>query len=169
MSFWAAIKYALNSTIGTNEFEPLDEIIRNNKILMASDEEYAVLSTSFNENVQTTTSKPLVNILSKKIKMNNSGSLKIKFSGTIYLIDSYPNAVLNLEIYKNNINLAGFSITSLGGYTRTSNEITFMRGDVIEIKAYVDGTTYPYETYAQYVNGDTKVLGTLKESIFSYI
>ena len=169
MSFWAGIKYALNSTIGTNEFEPLDEIILNNKILMASDEEYAALSTSFNENVQTTTSKPLVNILSKKIKMNNSGSLKIRFSGTIYQSGSYPNAELNLEILKNNIGFEKFSITNLGEYFRKSNEITFMRGDVIEIKAYVDGTTYPYETYAQYVNGDTKILGTLKESIFSYI
>lgn len=29
MGFWTAVKYALNRTIGTANFSPLDEIVRN--------------------------------------------------------------------------------------------------------------------------------------------
>ena len=29
MRIWAAVKYALNSTLGTNEFTPLDVLIKN--------------------------------------------------------------------------------------------------------------------------------------------
>ena len=38
MGIWAEIKYALNSTLGTKDFKPLDEIIRGQKTFIASDD-----------------------------------------------------------------------------------------------------------------------------------
>lgn len=40
MSIWKEIKYALNSTIGTNKFKPLDELIALERDLVASDNLY---------------------------------------------------------------------------------------------------------------------------------
>lgn len=43
MSIWAAIKYAINSTLGESNFEPIDKLIKNQKTLYASENDYAVL------------------------------------------------------------------------------------------------------------------------------
>ena len=37
MSFWSGIKYALNSTIGTKDFESLDKMLKSNYTLIAND------------------------------------------------------------------------------------------------------------------------------------
>ena len=37
---WAQIKLALNSSLGTKEFKPLDELIKGQKTLIASDNLY---------------------------------------------------------------------------------------------------------------------------------
>ena len=44
MGFWADIKYALNSTLGTSEFQSLDKIIKGQKTFVANDNILAVLS-----------------------------------------------------------------------------------------------------------------------------
>lgn len=46
MGIWAGIKHALNSTLGTDDFKPLDEIIRGQRTLAASDATIAVISGS---------------------------------------------------------------------------------------------------------------------------
>jgi len=43
MSIWAAIKYAINSTLGTLNFEPLDKLIKNQKTLYATEDFYTRL------------------------------------------------------------------------------------------------------------------------------
>ena len=37
MGLWSAIKHAMNSTLGTSEFEPLDKIIKGQRIYVATD------------------------------------------------------------------------------------------------------------------------------------
>lgn len=46
MGIWSGIKHALNSTLGTEEFQPLDQIIKGQKILIANDNVIAVISNS---------------------------------------------------------------------------------------------------------------------------
>ena len=42
MGLWTGIKYALNSTLGTNEAKPLDEIIRGEKRMVDSESVIAI-------------------------------------------------------------------------------------------------------------------------------
>lgn len=44
MGFWAGIKYALNSTLGTDDFKPLDQIIIGQKRFSASDATIKVIT-----------------------------------------------------------------------------------------------------------------------------
>lgn len=47
MGFWSGIKHAINSTLGTSEFQPLDKIIDGQRTLAASD---SVLNVVFSGN-----------------------------------------------------------------------------------------------------------------------
>ena len=47
MSFWAGIQRAINSTLGTDEFQPLDKLIKDGTKLVAS---YDYVLTSLNYN-----------------------------------------------------------------------------------------------------------------------
>lgn len=46
MGIWTGIKHALNSTLGTNSFQPLDQIIKGQRTLSASDNIIAPIVTS---------------------------------------------------------------------------------------------------------------------------
>ena len=46
MGLWVGIKRALNSTVGTKEFKPLDQIIKGQRTLGASDNVIAVISNT---------------------------------------------------------------------------------------------------------------------------
>lgn len=50
MGFWAGIKYALNSTLGTESFKPLDKIFFDGKRLEISSNSADVLATITSEN-----------------------------------------------------------------------------------------------------------------------
>ena len=43
MGIWAGIKYAINSTLGTDKFKPLNELIIGEKSLCASDTIYDII------------------------------------------------------------------------------------------------------------------------------
>lgn len=43
MSIWAGIKHALNSTLGTSDFKPLDQLIIGERAFVASDTAYSVM------------------------------------------------------------------------------------------------------------------------------
>lgn len=46
MGFWAGIKHAINSTLGTADFKPLDKIIEGQRTLAASDSVIRVLKAT---------------------------------------------------------------------------------------------------------------------------
>ena len=46
MGFWSGIKHALNSTLGTASFKPLNEIIEGQRNLAASDSVIAVVNSN---------------------------------------------------------------------------------------------------------------------------
>lgn len=161
MSFWAGIKHALNSTLGTSNFKPLDTIIKEqingiadeltggqtgvvhdiNELIVgqtrmvASDTLYSAL-----EGV--TVELPTVNVaaskeLPQKIRMTRSGT--VRFKGELY-----RNPATKIKgtffIYKNGAEVFNFSkAADYGANTEVfSADVTFVPGDVFSFK--VTGT-----------------------------
>ena len=92
MGLWAGIKYALNSTLGTNDFEPLNELFFKNKALNASENLYYTIQSESVEVEEGKTYK-----IPKSIKMYNSGSITIKSN----LKAPYGRKYTYLNIYIN--------------------------------------------------------------------
>lgn len=92
----------INTTIGTAKFKPLDQIIMGQKTFIASDDYIKFLTEVKNTNT-TTTFKP-----------KTTGSIRVKFVGTIQ--ENYTSYV---KIYKDN-NLIGQLV--LGGTSLSSRK-----------------------------------------------
>lgn len=97
---WVQIKRALNRSLGTKEFKPLDELIKGQKTLIASDNLYSyigdpntIYSVSHNQGYVNTKKIP------HTLKMNTSGS------GRIYMEarSSSGDYLGQLLVYKNNV------------------------------------------------------------------
>lgn len=121
---WAEIKKAINSTLGTNNFKPLNEIFQDSMVLYASDNSIANYTDA-----------------NAKVKVNYSGTCRIKavVKGSTYSISSGAALV----VYINNNNSASYSITfSDTGVTRTftpSLDINVSKGDTISV-GYTTGS-----------------------------
>lgn len=121
---WAEIKNAVNSTVGTNNFKPLNEIIRGNWNLIESDKVY------ISEVPEYTSSSETYNI---------SNSFRFKAPGTakIRLKASYEsNTTYNFEIYKNG---AIYKTISQSGNdtaykTTIQGTISFVENDLITFR-----------------------------------
>ena len=80
MGFWSGIKYALNSTLGTKDFKPLNEIIRdeilNGSGLVSSDNLYypSIIEEDFDIETNTSYNKTL----DVKLKFNVLGTVKLQ-------------------------------------------------------------------------------------------
>lgn len=108
---WEEIKYAVNSTLGTDEFLPLDEIIKNLKTYVASDEHIIDLVTS-QISVQAISTTP-VQIGFIKPKVN--GSIRLKVTG--YRVTTGYN--LNLGISRD-----GGEIEQVGSFSTSEDTLT---------------------------------------------
>lgn len=121
---WAEIKNAVNSTVGTNNFKPLNEIIRGNWNLIESDKVY------ISEVPEYTSSSGTYNI---------SNSFRFKAPGTaeIRLKASYvANTTYDFEIYKNG---AIYKTITESGNDVASNiairdTISFVENDLITFR-----------------------------------
>lgn len=121
---WAEIKNAVNSTVGTNNFKPLNEIIRGNWNLIESDKVY------ISEVPEYTWSSGAYNI---------SNSFRFKAPGTanIRLRASYGSTTTyDFEIYKNGAIYK--TITRSGNDTAYDvvifNTISFVENDLITFR-----------------------------------
>ena len=76
MGFWSGIKHAINSTLGTADFQSLDKIIKSQRSYAASDSILAILGTNMEINGNGR-GKP---VLIENISVNSSveGSLRVK-------------------------------------------------------------------------------------------
>lgn len=93
----AITKYAINSTLGTEDFKPLDKIITDGKSLISSDNLYYQIFIgekyiSGLDDVKTFK-------IPKKIKFNLNGTINLKY----YLYNSSDRNHAVLELYKNNV------------------------------------------------------------------
>lgn len=86
---WAEIKNAVNSTVGTKDFKPLNEIIRGNWNLIESERIYI-------------SETPTYTLSSGTYTISNSFKFKANGSARIRLILAYSTSVsYAFEIYKN--------------------------------------------------------------------
>ena len=93
---WGYIKKALNSTLGTDKFRPLDKLFLKDKALVASDDLYVIIDSAVSLKANTTVKS------TKKIKMLNSGSVKIGAVSSTPTKHSYYSLI---KVYLNDSDL----------------------------------------------------------------
>lgn len=135
MGFWSGIKYALNSTLGTKDFKPLNEIIRdeilNGSGLVSSDNLY--YPSIIEENID----------IGRQTSYNKTFDVKLKFNvlGTVKLQATYSSTQVNrldFTILKNNNIFQSFSVKS--NQTSTRDVILeFSKDDVFTFTISGDG------------------------------
>lgn len=119
---WGEIKKAINSTIGTEEFKPLDEMILGQKKLVASDN---LLVQDMKTRFYDRDLETVYNLF----KMNTSGSIRVKVYGRSINDDGF------LSVYINGTYSTGITVeTTEGEYTIP--DISVKKGDVIGFNAY---------------------------------
>ena len=160
MGLWAGIKHALNSTLGTKDFMPLDKMILGMRSLQASDEVYWSLiplktSTVLPNKTKTFSSK-------QSITPYTSGSLKLSITyapgGSGYGGSSNVFNVLINGVVVDSISLE--TSKTPDEYMATSAIIQYDAGDVITFNAVV--SSGPNQSL-NFVCSGINVLGTLTE------
>lgn len=140
MGFWVGIKKALNSTVGTSDFQSLDKIIKSQRTYTVSDETLVTLIS--NKSISATTTKTKLSNASFTSLVN--GTLRIK---SIIGINVYDNSVYAyFEIYKNGASYMSGSVNHsyYGGSSGGTNYVS----KVISIDCPIEkDSTYTFYFY----------------------
>lgn len=143
MSIWAGIKYALNSSIGTSDFKPLNEIIDGTKKLVASDNLYCVVIDQ--PQTKTFVAAAAHFDIDKKVKILWNGSIKITADFSFSGYEGTGTKYRDFYIFKNGTEIIDQSYNSQGKYTYT-NTFSVKKGDEFTFKiGYTRGS--PAGTY----------------------
>lgn len=140
MGVWAEVKHALNSTIGTNNFKPLNELILDSIYLTATDDVlYSIGDVMTSENEETVFEKTAECSGAVKITgeiLNDIGrynNIKIYLNGTLNKTLTISNATIfpqslvgNVQISKGDV----LKITTLSDRTSRINDVS-IRGTII--------------------------------------
>ena len=142
MSIWSGIKTALNSTLGTSEFKPLDKLIRfEGKNLVVSDTAFlkpSITAKEISTDYGNQTSGKVVDVIT--IKPRVSGSVRMVGGVTIYSTTANTPTYANIVVYVNGVQKYDFSknYTFASGSTYLSTTITgdiaFNAGDTVSLK-----------------------------------
>lgn len=124
MSIWKEIKKAINSTLGTSDFKPLDQIITDGKGLVASDNLYYRLNSYSGDELTTMLTAT----------MNVKGSMRIKASASGF----GSSERVTVTVYKNNSLSASVTVTSTS--TEVSTDFSFNAKDSIRVEAARNNT-----------------------------
>ena len=116
----AITKFAINSTLGTNNFEPLDKMILGQKQLLASDNVYQIVKSD----TVSVTNPETLNIDLFKLKIN--GSFKI----SVYAGASYNDGTV--RILKNGVDITSISVGQTDG-NYASSVIIAERNDIFSV------------------------------------
>lgn len=127
MGIWAGIKHALNSTLGTDDFIPLDKMISNQMRMVESDEVYSYLESFTIEQKGYAEEEKFVNYPAK-IKMTRYGKAYLKATIDRNTVD----ANIKFRIFKNNELIYTFEKRwdSSGNTFEISQKIDFVPNDV---------------------------------------
>lgn len=158
MGFWSAIKYALNSTVGTKKVVPLDEQIASLKTLYASDDLYLTIEGSgakvSDEGDESTVKS------TKSLTMLQAGSIKLQCSIT----GTSDNRRGWLYIYVNGTLYQSFK--SASSMDVVTDAIYLNRNDVLEFEFesinYSSSTSSHSNTFS-----DIQILATLTDNVVS--
>lgn len=139
MGIWTGIKHALNSTLGTENFKPLDKIIEGQKRFVASDDKLVAASGHFG------TESNFLSFLKFTPKLD--GTLKLQY--TAESSNGSLTVPLSVRIYKDGIL---YDTWSSGIAPNSSSTVDYtlnvQKSSVYEI---MGGTSYnvtiPYEFY----------------------
>lgn len=158
MGFWAGIKYAINSTLGTSDFKPLDKMILGMRSLQASDNVYMTLSgfpSAAPNNGQTEiVSHP------QSITPYTSGSLKFKvYYVTVQSGYTSPELYFNVYINGSRAYRDTLSPGPSGTTTEHTLQISYQAGDVITLEVSVKSGG----DLIQFSSSKVEILGTLTE------
>lgn len=125
MGFWAGIKHAINSTLGTAKFKPLDKILKDSMYLVASDTPLYVLNGEFGQREKEVT------FLEKTFNVN--GAIRILITEP-YNMNTSTSVV---RVYKNDTLIKAVAYTT-NGFPPT--DITVEKGSVLKLTIYVSGS-----------------------------
>ena len=134
MGIWAEIKHAINSTLGTKEFMPIDKLIKSQRTLGASDSTLIVISSS-DRNTGTTRIE-LGSVTSKingSVRLLAYGGRSINSSGDkhVYVEKSSGDVVAEIT----------FSNTYSDGMEWRSIDFNVVAGETYTIKLYCAKTS----------------------------
>lgn len=105
---WAEIKKALNSTLGTNNFKSLDEIIKGEKVFAPSNAEYiSLISNSYSVNVGEELTLPVsfTPQIDGKIRLKLRVNCQTVTTVGKFLVNSEEVKVFNGNSYKSENNI----------------------------------------------------------------
>ena len=162
MGMWTGIKYALNSTLGTTKFKPLDKLLTdaiiNQTQMIASDDVYLSLD-DFEVSVANTETQELYHPTSLKATRNG----RIRLKGTISPSSASAYS-FNFVIYKNAEAIYSYA-------TKTEVEFSIdtdvQINDVIRLYLYAKSSA---GTASKEVSIESpRICGTLKINAFDYI
>ncbi len=162
MGIWAGIKHALNSTLGTKDFEPLDKLIVSKTKTIASDELYESLP-----------SRSITVGGASTIKTSNFPRLKMKGYGTLRLkatlgIELYGEMWVTFNVLKNDETVTSLNLRLGEDVTNKefSRNISFEHGDVLSFM--LEGGNN-YSSPARVTVGSFAICGTIKQAMFMEI
>lgn len=135
MSIWGEIKHALNSTLGTSDFKPLNEIVMQTKDLAASDYLYKVINNNEVSRKDIPTHS-WVTIAS--LTMHRNGSARIKFD----MRSNMDSGAVRISSPNGSVSINASSDTTAGWVTQSVN-ISFSKGDTIQISIGNDTSKSP--------------------------
>ena len=163
MGFWAGIKHALNSTLGTSDFTSLDDIIAKQFTLIQSDDVYANLD-SFS--VSTTRENgALTKWYPKRLKMTRYGSGYLK--GVLHRSNASETDVA-FYVYKNYEIIYSWDKT----WQETSNDVSFSipinftPHDVFSFELYLKAYGTNATTVRTFSVGSFTLNGTIAHGVF---
>lgn len=133
MGIWTGIKHALNSTLGTSGFKPLNEIIMGQKQFVASDNLFFDIgSAEFRVTAYRVSTQYSKTTDIAKIKFNGNGSVKFFMQ-----ITSDYGTGATIELYKGDI-----LVSALGsaGWPGSSEQVSEDTDTVVSIEKGVEYT-----------------------------
>ena len=161
MSIWKEIKYALNKSLGTKDFKPLDELIIQQTKMVVSDDVY---ETFEDWEFAVPPEEGITKTYPIQLSMTRYGEMQL--IGDMYRSNEvWGRAVL--RVYHNDAEIYSLSKNAGSGENSTSFNITinFKPNDKIRLELYGKNTRSSLYDYDFGIH-NLKTLGTLKETAY---
>ena len=149
MSIWAEIRHALNSTLGTNKFKPLDQLLLDNLGLIENADKLYASKTFTNLVLGGENNKDVLQKLGNEFAIDCNGTATLQFTFTLTKETSGRTVGGTLYLYKNNDVVKTANFSSGTGELSTNLSIDFngqglSRGDKysVGISYHVGDTSY---------------------------